>query len=140
MPYATHSETVVASVQTIWKLLLDTIESPADYLPEVEHSEILVRGEGFVIRRKTVAGLVLTERITADQDSRKVVFALVDHPSYRGTLENLVTTKLEGGYPTLTFTLDWQPREGARDDADLQAEIVRAVKHAKKLAEKAQDG
>ena len=140
MPYARHSETVVASVQTIWKLLLDRIENPARTMPDVDYSEILVRGEGFVIRRMKAGALELTERITADQEARKVVFALVDHPAYRGSVENLVTTSPAGGYPTLTFTLDWTARDGAGDDPDLPAALVRAVKHTKKLAEKAQDG
>lgn len=139
MPYASHSETVVASVQTIWQLLLDRIENPARFMPGVEYSEILVRGEGFVIRRMKAGTLELTERITADQEARRVLFVLVDHPTYSGSIENLVTTSLEGGYPTLTFTLDWTARDGAPDDPDLTAALVRTVKRTKKLAQKAQD-
>ncbi len=140
MPFASHSETVVASVQTIWQLLLDKIEDPAKYVPDVERSEILIRGNGFVVRRIKATGQDLTERITADEKDHKVEFVLVDHPVYEGNVENVIMTSLEGGYPTLTFTLDWKRRDGARDELNMQPAIRRSVKHTKKLAEAAQDG
>jgi len=41
MPFATFSRPVRASIQTVWKLLLDKIENPGYYVSGNKESKIL---------------------------------------------------------------------------------------------------
>jgi hypothetical protein len=109
MPHATHTEPVNASVETIWRLLVDKIENPGAYLPGVRRVEILERTPDFVLRRLVTDTLELTERIARDARRLEIVYSLVDHPLYFGTVTNRIAPpEGPGDLPLLTFTLDWR--------------------------------
>ena len=140
MPKARFSVQIDAEVETIWDLLMDRISNPGRYVPDVEQSEILERDEWSVLRRMTVAGNVLTERIHADPEELEFEFELVDHPMFFGSVINHITPPDEGvvdGRPVLTFELDWQPLdEGTPDAGNMEPAIRSAVLQLKEEAER----
>lgn len=62
MPY-TFSSPVNASVETIWSLLVDKIENPQPYVPEVEESRVLERYEDGIMREMITPLMSAKERI-----------------------------------------------------------------------------
>ncbi|WP_119167595.1 AtaL-like protein [Algihabitans albus] len=136
MPYATHTEEVAASVATIWRLLVDKIENPGPYVPGVRSVDILKRAADHVVRHMVTEQLDLTERITRDARRLEVVFTLVDHPSYVGSVTNRIEPGRAGEANRLTFTIDWREFGGANSGGEhLQGVLRDAVRHTKALAE-----
>jgi hypothetical protein len=50
MPYAKYKTVVNAPYNRVMALLLDKAEKPRKYVPVVMHSEILERGDGYIVR------------------------------------------------------------------------------------------
>ncbi|WP_375593886.1 AtaL-like protein [Algihabitans albus] len=138
MPYATHTEDVEASPGTIWRLLVDKIENPQPYVPGVRSVEILERSADSVLRHMVTEQLDLTERITRDARRLEIVFTLVDHPRYAGSVTNRIEPGETGNRSRLTFTIDWH-EVGSRDAGGehLHGVLRDAVRQTKDLAEAA---
>lgn len=141
MPQASHSVMVRAPLERLWGLLLDKIERPQDYLPEVREVEILERQPGYLLRRMRVAEMELVERVTVFEKRHEVDYVLVDHPVYAGQVVNRIEELYETEEPglplRLTFALDWRRKDGKPDEEDLGAAIRQAVERTKALAEAA---
>lgn len=140
MPDATHTEEVNASVETIWRLLVDKIENPQGYVPGVRSVEILERAPTHVLRRMVTEQLDLTERVTKEARRLEVVFELVDHPRYRGRVINRIEPGGHGRLPRLTFAIDWREIGGGSDPGGehLEGVLRDAVRQTKAMAEAAE--
>lgn len=138
MPRHRVSSLVDASPETVWAVLLDKMEHPQRYIEDALEAEILERRpEGVVRQMMLPGGVVFRELITADPGNQTIVFTLLDHPIYEGTVLNRLRVAPEGGVE-LAFELDWQVRPGCRDPRDpeeLPGLIQSSVMHTKRIAE-----
>lgn len=138
MPRCIHRVTVKAPLATVWALLLDKMEHPQRYIESVMDYSILERGEGWLLREMELPGeFRLRERITQDEASRTVVYTLVEHPCFEGTVRNQVW-ELEGREDSvaLEFDMDWRDRPGAPPPAEDPSEMIRSsVEHIREIAE-----
>ena len=135
MPRATFTSIIDAPFDRLWALLVDKVDHPERYVPGVIESEILERTDAGVLRRMQTAELTIVERITVDERARRVVFTLVDHPSFEGAVVNEVSP--DGAVPLeLTFALDWTAKRPADAHVDPTPMVQGAVLHTKTLAER----
>jgi len=138
MPKASYTARVDASLETLWRLLLEKIERPQRFVPGVSEVEILEREAGFLVRRMKAGDLELVERITVFERQQQIDFVLVDHPVYAGQVINKVEVLHEGLPLSLTFSLDWRRKDGQPDREDMSDAIRKAVEETKALAEAAE--
>lgn len=138
MPYATYKTNVNSSVTTLWDLLMDKIENPQRYVPGVVSVKILGKNDQEVLREIATDSLTVTEKITWNQETKEIIFTLVDHPLFRGRVINKIWVDEENNQSMeLEFTLDWQPLnpDTVQKDLDMSSAIQKAVLHTKELAE-----
>ncbi len=138
---ASFSTPVKASLDTLWSVLVDKAENPGRYVPGFIESEILERTADGMLCRLRTDRFNIVERITVNESSHMVSFDLLDHPHYTGILINRIEDELsKDGYPVLTYSYDWQQREGI-DDADDMSDIVEtALQRARNMAEELEKG
>lgn len=138
MVYASFSTPVNATVEVLWDLLIDKIEHPQKYVPGVSDVKILTKNTEFVLREMTIPTGVLREKITSNLTTREVVFTLVDHSKFSGSVINKIhISDHENEAITLEFTLNWQPINSdiSTAEIDMSDTIKQAVLHTKELAE-----
>lgn len=138
MPQAVTSRPVNVPVSLLWTLLIEKIELPQRFVEEVEAVEILERSGSAVLRRMTVRGQTVTEWIRFDPDRYEVVFSLVDHPRFEGSVINRIDLPAPPETtPTLTAIMDWEPVEDGDDlsEAEAHALLDRALAQTLKVAE-----
>lgn len=145
MAKASFSSPVNAPIEVLWDLLVDKIENPQRYVPGVSDVKILEKDGKSVLRQMTTPEITVKERITYDEDSREVVFTLVEHPQFSGEVLNkiIVPPDNKPSDPViLEFILDWQPLnpQAPRDEPDMSETIREAVLHTKQLAEEKAKG
>lgn len=136
MPRAVESVVVKAPLDTVWELLIDKAENPQRYLEGILDFRILGRGEGWILREMELAGAQwLRERVELDLENRRMTFRLEDHPVFEGTVVNRVSPHAPGAV-TLTFEMDWVPKEGAATVAGNPAELIHgALGRTREIAE-----
>lgn len=141
MPRASHTETVDASVATLWRVLVERIEDPWPYVAGLRSVEILERAGDYTLRRMVTETAELTERIERDDDRLEVRYALVGHPRYRGQVVNRIEPGAAGAPNRLTFAIEWRPYGPGDGDGhpleNLLREMARQVKIAAEDAERA---
>ncbi|MBB3259870.1 hypothetical protein F4827_004685 [Paraburkholderia bannensis] len=136
MALAMHRTASTASPKILWELLLDKIESPERYVPDVTSAEILRRyADNAVERMMHGPGDPIHELIVWDARSMTIVFKLVDHPVYRGFVTNMILVTDSGC--ELDFTMNWQAKRGLdpADAPDWQAMLKVAVLKTIHMAE-----
>lgn len=139
MPHVKYSLPVEAELQTIWNVLLDKVEHPERYMQYVESVRFLEDKEDYAIREIKTEDMSLQEKITINESLGEVVFELLDHPLFDGTVTHNVSP-LEP--PVLTITMNWQPKneEGIAVEKaamnDITMGIEEAVKFLKATAER----
>ena len=144
MPHATVSVPVEASMQLLWKILLDKIEHPERYMAEVKETEFLEDTDDYAVREIRTSDMSLQEKITVNEMMGEVRFSLLNHPFFEGDVIHLIqppSPENPDPHPTLTITMDWKPKndEARQIEAlyqqQLDADIAQAADHIKKLAE-----
>lgn len=141
MPYTTFTSPVNASFETLWGMLVDKVENPQRYIPEVEAVNILERYEDGILREMKLPGMQLKERITINEEAREIKFTLAGHPLFAGEIINKIDTPLHdksGNSLMLTFTQNWQAlndEAGQMNSEEMAQTIKKAVLHLKELAE-----
>ncbi len=90
MPYATYKTNVNSSVKTLWDLLMDKIENPQRYVPGVVSVKILSKNGKEVLREMASDSFTVTEKITWNEETKEIIFTLVDHPLFRGRVINKI--------------------------------------------------
>ncbi len=139
MPYATYSTPVDASLQLLWKILLDKIEHPERYMAEVEETEFLEDTEEYAVREIRTSDMALQEKITINESLGEVRFSLLNHPFFEGDVIHAIVPSTP--QPTLTITMDWRAKNEEAQQVEglyqeqLEQDIHLAAEHIKNLAE-----
>lgn len=138
MPQAVTSRPVNVPVSLLWTLLIEKIELPQRFVTDVEDVDILERSGSAVLRRMTVRGQTVTEWIRFDPERYEVVFTLVDHPRFEGSVINRIDLPTPPETTArLTAIMDWEPVEGQADLPEEEANTLldRALAQTLKVAE-----
>ena len=77
----TYSMLVHAQAETVWKLLLDRVDNPQNYLHGVNGVRIIERSPVGVIREMDWEGKMIREKILPDQDNYRITTHLMEHPA-----------------------------------------------------------
>lgn len=130
-----HSEKVDCSEQKLWELLLDKAQHPEKTIKQVAESKILQKYPDGFLREMTAVGLNIKERITIDEKSHQIKFALVDNENFDGYFMNKIENK--NGELILTYLQDWKPKNPQVQNLDSQflPILQNTVIAMKKLAE-----
>ncbi|ABQ26391.1 AtaL-like protein [Geotalea uraniireducens] len=92
----TFQTLVHAQPATIWKILMDRVENPQNYLHGVESARIVERSAGGVVREMLWEGKRVRERILPEENENRVTHELLEHPIYEGRLiTRLVPTSVQ---------------------------------------------
>ena len=141
MPLVRHRAQIDASVDAVWRHLLDKIERPELYVPAVTRSQILARpAEGVVDRLMYLLGddgeeREVRERITADEATRTAIFLSQGSPIFTGLVTNTILD--DGDGVELDITMNWVERPGIapQDAVDWLAMVRDAVEQTKRQVE-----
>jgi hypothetical protein len=108
------STTVDATPENIWQLLTERIDKPELNHPEPAELNILQRNADYILRERHVGPDKFVERITVDSAARRVLYTLVNHPTYEGYISHQLLRSDSSGAPgcILAFTVDWKMRAG----------------------------
>lgn len=106
---AVYTEIVSLPIEEVWKHLLHKIEHPEFFVPGVSDVVILEKTTAFTLRSMKLLGengqaMTVFEKITAQP--YLVRFTLVDHPVYKGYVDNLAE-KVSARETRLTFAMHW---------------------------------
>ncbi len=77
---------VHAQAATIWKILLDRMENPQNYLHGVDGVQILERSPAGIVRQISWEGKTITERVLPEEKELRITSELLEHPLYTGTI------------------------------------------------------
>lgn len=145
MALVSYRTSVDASVDVIWKHLLEKIERPEKFIPAVKRSEILGRPGPNTVDRLMVLDDGTGEKptreiITHDILTRSIVFKMVDNPVWSGFVTNAILTDRD--VPEVDITMHWQALEPDHPAEKVPwADIVKdAVLQTKRLVEGASTG
>jgi hypothetical protein len=144
MPNAKYKTVINASYDRVLGLLLDKAERPRKYVPVVLHSDILERGEGYIIRemfQPKPVPLTIKEKIY-ERDvpgGKEFIYEHLNNKDYTGNFHN-VLTRIPGrdDQAGLEYIMDWRPREGTTDKLSnevAQTMVERGVNFLKNIAE-----
>ncbi len=146
MRQISYSTEVNASLEIVWKLLLDKVEKPQEYIPGVIETKILERYDDGFLREIRTQGMVLKERITIDAPTieeahGEIRYLLLEHPLFFGQVVNRVvpsSVQSPVAPQVLTITVDWGPKDEDAEkiiQAEMPAQIQKEVLILKELAE-----
>ncbi len=148
MPKAHYKATINTTFDRLAELLADKVEKPRKYVGAVQHSSILERGDGYVIRemfQPVPVELTIREKIyeKAVPGGRDYIFEHMDNARYTGVFHNIVT-RVDGhdDQVELEYVMDWRPHPGTEDEIDqdtAQKMVRRGVEHMKQIAEETVD-
>ena len=148
MPNARYKTTINTTYERLTELLADKVEKPRKYVGAVQHSTILERGDGYVIRemfQPVPVELTIREKIYAKDvpGGRDYIFEHIDNDHYTGSFHNIVT-RVDGrdDRVELEYFMDWRPHPGSEDEMDqetAQQMVRRGVEHMKQIAEEPVD-
>ena len=140
------SAEVHASRQTVWKLMLDKVENPGNFLPGVVGTTIRDRSAYELLREVRTQGMVIQERIKIDEPRGEIQYLLIEHPLFSGLVVNrVVPTSVQSPVAPQRFTIeaDWIPRNEEAEQiirTDLPAQIQQEVLSLKEKAEELEKG
>lgn len=144
MRQITFSTEVHAPFETIWKLMLDRIEHPQDYLPGAENARIVERHENHLIREVKTRGMVLRERVAIDRNAFEIRYTLMDHPLFSGTVTHRAVPRSRQSPVSpveLTMVVDWVPKNEEAEQtirqnmpSEIQQEVLSLKEEAEALA------
>jgi len=119
-----HSTTIPASIENVWKNFLLKIAHPENFVPGVSNIEILEEKPNEVLRAMDIhppnaPKIRFTEKIT--WSPYWVKFEIIDHPFHTGYVDNLAE-KISDTETKITFTLNWKNKVTGEDFT--QQEII----------------
>jgi ketosteroid isomerase-like protein len=140
----TYRLVIDASFQRVSAIIADKVERPRKYIASVIRSDILERGDGFVIRetrhQALLTGVPVTEKIStrAIVSGQETVCELVGDPNYVGTARDRLT-RVHGRDDRVELEYDVMltPRHGAAEPplATLEAIVRDSAHRVKEFAE-----
>jgi hypothetical protein len=144
MPYAQYKAVINAPYERVLELLLDKAEKPRKYVPVVMYSEILERGNGYIVRemfQPQPAPLTIKEKIYEREvpGGKEFIYEQLNNSDYTGLFHN-VLTRVPGdpNRSALEYIMDWKPHTGAQEKLGTeaaQAMVERGVKFLQAMAE-----
>lgn len=138
MPQVSLTRTVQVPAPLLWTLMVEKVEFPHRFVADVGEVEIIERSDTAVLRRMVVGDQEVTEWIRFDPERREVVFSLVDHPRFDGSVINRLEDPVPPEqHPKLVFSMDWVPVDDGPDleDAIAEAMLTRAMEQTLKVAQ-----
>ena len=141
MRHISFSAYIYAPKESVWKLMVDRIENPGDYLPGVLEVRILERHDHMLMREVRTQGMAIKEIVTIDEPHGEIQYMLLEHPLISGRVVNrLVSSSVQNPVAPHRFTIEveWAPKD---DDAenivqtDMPAQIQMEVLSLKERAE-----
>ncbi len=126
---------VHAQLDTVWKLLLDRIENPQNYLHGVEDVMISERSPAGIIRELKWEGKAIREKIVPDDAAYSITHEILEHPLYTGsTVIRALPTSVQNPVAPIyleadvrlerkSFHLDQMVKTEAEMVADLEQEL-----------------
>jgi hypothetical protein len=144
MPYAKYKTVINAPYERVSQLLVDKVERPKKYVAGVLYSEILERGDDYVVRQMYApkpVPMTIKEKIYQQDipSGRNYIYEHMNNADYTGTFQNRLT-RVPGrsDQVELEYIMDWKPHEGKTDKlaAPAPGMVERGVKHMKELAER----
>lgn len=82
----TYRTLVHAQPDTVWKVLLDRVENPQNYLHGVDGVRVVERSAGGIVRELKWEGKTVREKIVTDRGQYRIAAELLEHPLYAGTV------------------------------------------------------
>ena len=139
---------VHAQPATIWKMLMDRIENPQNYLHGVESAQIVERSDEGVVREMQWEGKRVRERILPEENENRVTHELLEHPIYEGRIiTRLVPTSVQNPMAPvdLQIAVELERKslkvEGlVQTEAELIADIEKELQLLKAKAEEMERG
>jgi hypothetical protein len=124
---ATFRTNIKASYDKLWEILLDEMEHPENYSPNVLESCILERFPGGLLRKVAVPDAEVREKFTYDYEKKILSASIVGHPHIVGTTKKTITS--DPDHPThwiLESSLEWQTIDD-KVDAMLRRNVANFV-------------
>ena len=146
MRHISFSANIHASRERVWKLMIDKVEHPGNYVPGVVEATILERHDHSLTREVRTQGMVLKEMITIDEPRGEIKYTLLEHPLISGRVVNrLVSSSVQSPVAPHRFTIEveWTPKDDDAEkivQADMPAQIQREVLSLKERAEELESG
>lgn len=137
----TFSSEVHASLETIWKLLIEKTEQPQTYLPGVVQSRTLQHYGHGLLRELRGPGILIREKVVIDKPHGEVNYFLLEHPLFSGRVTNRVvpsSVQSPVAPQMLTIEVDWVPKDDRAERLIREAipeQIQREVLSLKERAE-----
>jgi ribosome-associated toxin RatA of RatAB toxin-antitoxin module len=92
----TYKTLVHAQPDTVWGLLVDSLDNPQRYLPGIEESKVIARSADEVVREMKTKGMTIRERVAIHKKEWELDSEFLEHPLYRGTTAiRLVPTSVQ---------------------------------------------
>jgi hypothetical protein len=140
---------VHAQLDTVWKLLLDRIENPQNYLHGVEDVKIVERSAAGIIRELKWEGKAVREKIVPDDAAYSITQEILEHPLYSGsTVIRALPTSVQNPMAPVyieanvrlerkSFHLEQMVKTEAEMVTDLEKELEALKAKAEKLESRA---
>ncbi len=135
---------VHAQLDTVWKLLLDRIESPQDYLHGVEEVKIVERSATGILRELKWEGKAVREKIIPDDAVHSITQEILEHPLYSGSmviraLPTSVQNPMSPVYLEVDVRLErksFHLEQMVKTEAEMVADLEKELQAVKEKAEK----
>lgn len=141
MRKVSYSCEVHAALDTVWKLLLEKVEQPQNYLPGVVQSRILQHYGNGVLREIKCEGMLIKEKVVIDRVHGEIHYFLLEHPLFTGRVVNRVVpsaVQSPVAPQLLTIEVDWTPKDEEAErllQSGIPEQIQNEVLSLKQMAE-----
>ena len=127
MTHASFRCTVNAPFEVLWETLMDEVENPHLYNPNIKGVEVLERFHDGILRVVSVPDADVREKVTFDYRKGEIESSLVGHPSLVGTIMKAVRpVPNQSDCHMLESELEWQSID-TRVDTMVRRNIERFV-------------
>ncbi len=135
---------VHAQLDTVWRLLLDRIENPQNYLHGVEEVRIAETSAAGIIRELKWEGKSVRERIIPDGTAYSITQEILEHPLYTGStviraLPTSVQNPMSPTYIEADVRLErksFQLEQMVKTEAEMVADLEKELQAVKEKAER----
>jgi ketosteroid isomerase-like protein len=102
-----YSIPINASSELVWKILLDKIENPGNYMPSpVEYTRTLETYSDGMLREVKTSQMLVRERITIDEANKKITYDIVNYPMFQPRFINQVVQPNQPGKVSLPMLIN----------------------------------
>lgn len=141
MRKTSYSSEVHASLETVWKVLVEKVEQPERHRPEAIRSRIVQQDGNGVLREALADALLLKDQALLDQGQGEIRCEMVDHPQYAAEVVlKVVASSVQNpeAPQLLTVEVRWHPKDEdnvSALEAQLRGKVRKEVLALKERAE-----